>query len=217
MIGDQIQAPDLIQEVTAWRTWTVKDSHLTSMSFRDRWGKHMSAECHLHGKRDVFDVEHKVPFESCGCGLYGFYEYEEVKSRRCDAVGVVKYWGECQAHQTGLRAEHAKVVAVTPVWWRGVGDFLTVVKVLKPMFVGGLLFNFVVGFFELQKAHDTTFNIMTGMLVGFLACFLWYKMRTVLRTKKWASRHDVHFHFLSRSLHRYHTQPMPQCFRTEDL
>jgi hypothetical protein len=180
----------------------------------------MRAECYKRSSMDPMRYDHPAPFENCSCGIYGFYEYEELLPRLHEAVGVVKYWGECQAHQTGLRAEHARVVAVAPTWLAGIkssGRFFHIFLTRFLLFFLGLLIvlilNFTIGFSDPVTAHHLAVDLMIALVITFfMTAFLSLLLRAY-RIKRWSTRHRAHFHLFPRALRQYHTHPMPQCFR----
>lgn len=109
-------APDLIHAVIGYRQWRVHDGALWSAYADDRWQRGVNtARC---GAED--DEGHgSVPGHECTCGIHAWY-------RPCPPLGspatsdlvagAVALWGDVELHVTGMRAQHAMVVAlVRPV------------------------------------------------------------------------------------------------------
>jgi hypothetical protein len=114
-------APDLIEPVVAFRAWRVLDDRLLSPYIPCRWeGRVMHAACYPANRALTFGrgwlgVPHTSPHPACKCGIYGYHrpgaqayfgEWEWVE-------GIVTAWGRIEAHADGLRAEHARVEALT--------------------------------------------------------------------------------------------------------
>src|SRR3954467_11906176 len=114
-------APDLIEPVVAFRAWRVLDDRLLSPYIPCRWeGRVMHAACYPANRSLLFGrgwlaVPHQSPHPDCKCGIYAYHrpgaqqyfgEWEWVE-------GVVSVWGRIEAHADGLRAEHARVEALT--------------------------------------------------------------------------------------------------------
>lgn len=156
---EHVPAPDLMEPVIGYRVWYVskEKGRLHSpyycydrtrrkniqdpMPLSPEWGATVTAQCrfvlpgymHGHGEKEG------APAESCGCGLYAYYDYEalgvhetilmgcfaepyskvrgHVMGMRSNGfaglvVGVVQAWGVIMAHENGFRAEHMKVAAL---------------------------------------------------------------------------------------------------------
>jgi hypothetical protein len=114
-------APDLIEPVVAFRAWRVIGDRLLSPYIPCRWdGRVMHAMCYPANRALTFGrgwlrEPHRSPDAACKCGIYGYHrpgaqqyfgEWEWVE-------GIVTVWGRIEAHETGLRAEHAQVEALT--------------------------------------------------------------------------------------------------------
>ena len=114
-------APDLIEPVVAFRAWRVLDDRLLSPYIPCRWeGPVMHATCYPANRALTFGrgwlaAAHQSPHPDCKCGIYAYHrpgvqqyfgEWEWVE-------GIVSVWGRIEAHADGLRAEHARVEALT--------------------------------------------------------------------------------------------------------
>lgn len=112
-------APDLIEPVAAFRAWRIVGGRLMSPYIPVRWeGRLMHAECLPANRRLEFGrgwlaEAHASPHRDCRCGIYAYHrpgtrtwfgEFEWVE-------GVVTCWGRVEAHEAGLRAEHARIEA----------------------------------------------------------------------------------------------------------
>jgi hypothetical protein len=115
-----VTAPDLVAPVIAFRAWRVVDGQLLSPYIPCRWeGPVMHAECYpanraLQFGRGWLDAPHDPPHPSCQCGIYAYYrpgaqayygEFDWVE-------GIVSVWGRIEVHRDGLRAEHARALAL---------------------------------------------------------------------------------------------------------
>lgn len=119
-------APDLAVPVVGFRAWRVIDERLTSPYIPVRWeGRLMHAACFPANRNLVFGQgwlgeEHASPDPRCRCGIYAYHrpqrapyvgEFEWV-------AGIVSVWGRVEVHRDGLRAEHARIEALSlqPGW-----------------------------------------------------------------------------------------------------
>jgi len=104
-------APDLIDPIIGYRQWRLVGDTLTSLFNDTRWDRvSLSALC--PGGDHHPEV---VPDHACSCGIYAYYD---PCPRTASAVtrelvaGAVVMWGRVELHGTGLRAEHAEIVAL---------------------------------------------------------------------------------------------------------
>jgi hypothetical protein len=69
-----------------------------------------------------------VPDPNCACGFYGAYSFDADPISRCPVVGVAEVWGRIRMGTRGVRAEHARLIAVAPGvgWLAGVPNLSTV-------------------------------------------------------------------------------------------
>jgi hypothetical protein len=116
MIGQHATAPDLIEPVVAYREWLYdpEGEGLVSPHVKEPWHPGwMLARCRPYPyyyapkNRD----HHPAPEPACMCGLYGYHGSEYISGT---VVGAVVVTGRIQVHETGVRAERAKVVALAP-------------------------------------------------------------------------------------------------------
>jgi hypothetical protein len=104
-------APDLIDPIVGYRQWRLAGGTLMSLFNDTRWRRlELTARC------DGGDHHPEcVPDHHCSCGIYAYYD---PCPRTASAVtrdlvaGAVILWGTVELHGTGLRAEHAQVVAL---------------------------------------------------------------------------------------------------------
>lgn len=104
-------APDLIEPIIGYRQWRLVGPSLTSLFNDTRWERvQLSARCDTGSHHPEL-----VPEHACSCGIYGYYDpcprTASVLTRDLVA-GVVVMWGRVELHGTGLRAEHAEIVAL---------------------------------------------------------------------------------------------------------
>jgi hypothetical protein len=104
-------APDLCEPVVGFRHWRLVDGALRSMFSRTAWdAPEMTARC-AAGRHDPTET----PSPGCTCGIYAYYNPcpRTASAMTRDLVGgSVVVWGRLEAHATGMRAEHARIVAL---------------------------------------------------------------------------------------------------------
>ncbi|HEY2320642.1 MAG TPA: hypothetical protein VGH67_20205, partial [Solirubrobacteraceae bacterium] len=104
-------APDLIDPIVGYRQWRLAGGTLMSLFNDTRWRRvDLTARCD--------GGEHHpecVPDHLCGCGIYAYYDpcpRMASAGTRDLVAGAVVLWGTVELHGTGLRAEHAQIVAL---------------------------------------------------------------------------------------------------------
>ncbi len=105
-------APDLCDPVVGFRHWRLVNGALQSMFSVTAWDDtaQMTARC-ATGRHDPA----QTPSSGCTCGIYAYYEPcpRTASAMTRDLVGgAVVVWGRLEAHATGMRAEHARIVAL---------------------------------------------------------------------------------------------------------
>jgi hypothetical protein len=111
-------APDLVERVIGFRHWRLVDGGLRSMFSSTAWeGAQITARC-VAGRHDPA----RTPSPGCTCGIYAYYDpcARTASAMTRDLVGgAVVVWGRLEAHATGMRAEHARIVALELPFTRG--------------------------------------------------------------------------------------------------
>lgn len=111
-------APDLIEPIIGFRHWRLVDGTLTSMFSGMPWpASQMTARC-AAGDHDPAHT----PAPGCTCGIYAYYGPcpRTASAMTRDLVGgAVVVWGRIEAHATGMRAEHARIVGLDLPLTRG--------------------------------------------------------------------------------------------------
>lgn len=104
-------APDLCEPVIGFRHWRLVDGALRSMFSGTAWDVvQMTARC-AAGRHDPAET----PSPGCTCGIYAYYDPcpRTASAMTRDLVGgAVVVWGRLEAHAIGIRAEHARIVAL---------------------------------------------------------------------------------------------------------
>jgi hypothetical protein len=105
-------APDLCDAVIGFRHWRLVGGALRSMFSLTAWDHtaQMTARC-AAGHHDPM----QTPSPGCTCGIYAYYDPcpRTASALTRDLVGgAVVVWGRVEAHATGMRAEHARIVAL---------------------------------------------------------------------------------------------------------
>jgi hypothetical protein len=114
-------APDLTARVVGFRAWRVANGRLVSPYVPCRWeGRVMRAECYdanrglLRGE-GWLDRPHESPHPHCRCGIYAYHTPGKRtyfgESWWC--AGLVSVWGHLEVHADGLRAQFARVEALS--------------------------------------------------------------------------------------------------------
>lgn len=109
------EAPDLIRPIIGFRQWRVQRLEgtwrLTALMSEVAWSHRvMTAHCPV-GRH----ASQETPAVGCTCGLYAWYR----PSPRTAALGfewvngAVAMWGQIELHATGMRAQHARILALT--------------------------------------------------------------------------------------------------------
>jgi hypothetical protein len=110
-------APDLVRAVIGFRQWRLHDGLLWSLYTGDLWDRATrTARCLRDGAH-----EGPAPGHTCSCGFYAWYgpAARTASAATPDLVGgAVALWGRLELHAHGMRAEHARMVALAlPVSW----------------------------------------------------------------------------------------------------
>jgi hypothetical protein len=104
------QAPDLVEPLVGYRQWRLHDGTLHSAFVEYEWRRGVNtARCDVGvGHPD------RAPGHGCVCGLHAWYRpCPRLGYATPDLVGgAVALWGEVELHPTGMRAQHAAVIAV---------------------------------------------------------------------------------------------------------
>jgi hypothetical protein len=107
----QSSAPDLVEPVVGFRQWRLAGRTLNSLFSDEQWPHaELRARCKVGGHDPA-----SAPSKACSCGIYAYYD---PCPRRASAAtpdfigGVVVLWGRVELHATGMRAEHARIVAL---------------------------------------------------------------------------------------------------------
>lgn len=106
-----VEAPDLIRPVVGFRQWRMLGGGLGSLAWPELWqGPQHAARCLADDT-----APHDAPSPDCSCGVYAWYEPFAWTASALTAdyvAGAVMMWGRAELHATGLRAQHARIVAL---------------------------------------------------------------------------------------------------------
>jgi hypothetical protein len=116
-------APDLFEPVIGYRQWRLRDGALWSPFADMRWQRGVNTARCARGPAHAGPAHvEPAPASGCACGIYAWY-------RPCPrlasagspelAAGAVALWGAIELHATGMRAEHAMIVALALPLTRG--------------------------------------------------------------------------------------------------
>jgi hypothetical protein len=104
-------APDLIEPVIGYRQWRLRGGALCSPYFDMSWRRGVNtARCAAPGGHGE-----AAPGHACTCGIHAWYRPcpRLASAATGDLVaGAIVVWGAVELHPTGMRAEHAMVVAL---------------------------------------------------------------------------------------------------------
>lgn len=116
----ELQAPDYIEPLRAYRAWELRDMRLVSLNGVP-WeaGQAMVAKCE-------YDSSHVSPEVECTCGIYAGKNLEhlcEISYAQRGIHGEVDLWGVVQECELGFRAQYAypRYFVVPP--WVLLGNF----------------------------------------------------------------------------------------------
>lgn len=124
MIGEKLEVPDVIEPIYGFRCWQkiVGNEYLRSWhnSYTWRTGRN-TAEC-IYTQQDNphYPDWDKIPGVGCRCGFYSFNldnRFQDMWLSDNSPCGIVELTARVVIHQTGYRAEKAKVAAVFDVPW----------------------------------------------------------------------------------------------------
>ena len=113
--------PDAVEPIVGFRQWVVIADQIISPLARTPWAEEaMEAEClgrcrHAGGLwRRATEHDGPAPDPDCVCGIYALFVPDPPRRRqRMSRVeGAVVVWGRLEIHETGLRAEFARIVAL---------------------------------------------------------------------------------------------------------
>jgi hypothetical protein len=114
-----IQTPDRDQEARDGPAphWSLHGSELWSLRAADHWPRGVqTAHC------DQAAHDRPAPANGCTCGIYAWYgpPPRGASAATPDLVaGAVALWGQIELHAHGMRAQHARVVALALPFSRG--------------------------------------------------------------------------------------------------
>jgi hypothetical protein len=94
----------LDEAALGYRLWVAKDGRLCALDGHPWPSGDVAARCRQH-------ADHAAPVPECGCGLYLLHRRPTRIPRGC-VLGVAVAWGVLEVHLDGLRAQHARPVAL---------------------------------------------------------------------------------------------------------
>jgi hypothetical protein len=111
-----LEAPDLIEPLTAFRRWRVVDGRLRSPYLPVFWDERLLvARCHRQAIAGGTTVpNHRPPYAACKCGIYA-YSKPDIDFPAVDyrgVTGIVTVRGRVAIGPDGMRAESARVEAL---------------------------------------------------------------------------------------------------------
>lgn len=99
--------PDYVEPALGFRVWAVQGEALKGVAYPRAWklGDNV-ASC---GERS-----HAAPAEHCRCGFNALHDLPPAATTYGGGyvAGAIAAWGEIELHRTGLRSEHACVIAL---------------------------------------------------------------------------------------------------------
>jgi hypothetical protein len=115
MSANPAAAPDLIRPVIGFRQWRLHDGVLRSIWTDDTWDHgFLRARC----RADAFDCcagPREAPDPGCTCGVYAWHRQVPIgaSATRELVAGAVALWGAIEIHAIGMRAQSARIVALS--------------------------------------------------------------------------------------------------------
>jgi len=99
--------PDYVEPALGFRIWSLRGDALHGAAYPQLWkpGEN-AATCGEHS--------HPAPAQRCRCGFNALHDLAPAASSYGGGyvAGAIAAWGEIELHRTGLRAEHACVLAL---------------------------------------------------------------------------------------------------------
>ena len=114
-------APDLAGPVVGFRAWRIVGDRILSPYIPCTWdGPILHAACFDANRRlqlgkGWLTEPHDSPHPDCQCGIYAYHR-PGTQAYYGDfdwSEGVITAWGRIEAHRDGLRAEHARIEALS--------------------------------------------------------------------------------------------------------
>lgn len=103
------RVPDLVQVITGWRGWKLKDGLLGALGVDATWPAReaLRATC-----KSGSSESHLAPAWSCNCGVWAFKDMDGLIAAlsgnySVDVIGSVSLWGRVIETENGYRAQYA--------------------------------------------------------------------------------------------------------------
>ncbi|MEA2172318.1 MAG: hypothetical protein QOF76_5618 [Solirubrobacteraceae bacterium] len=113
------QTPLFNECVVGYRYWSVVRDTLEPISVGPAWRPGVNtAICHA---KTTTAERHAAPASGCDCGLYARHAippppHQAWAPGKTYVLGAVAAWGNLEVHRSGLRAEHAQILALASPW-----------------------------------------------------------------------------------------------------
>ena len=113
-------APGRVEPIVGFRQWVVVADELVSPLARTAWtDEPMEARCLAHCRRAgglwrrPSQHDGPAPDPECVCGIYALFtpDTPRRRDRMSRVAGAVVVWGRLEVHESGVRAEFARIVA----------------------------------------------------------------------------------------------------------
>jgi hypothetical protein len=114
MTGPSLSAPDLVRPLIGFRQWRLHHGVLYSLWTDDVWhGGLLRAHCRV--SHDCSSGAREAPDSECTCGIYAWHRQVPfgASHTRELVAGAVALWGAIEIHATGMRAQFARIAALT--------------------------------------------------------------------------------------------------------
>lgn len=106
----QVRVPDMVQVLTGWRGWKLKDGLLSALGVEAVWPARevLRATC-----RNGSAENHLAPCWNCQCGIWAFKDLDRLVAAIGSAytgikvLGSVSLWGRVIEAENGYRAQYA--------------------------------------------------------------------------------------------------------------
>jgi hypothetical protein len=112
-----VVAPDLVVPLVGFRQWRLTAEGPTSVYDGEPW-----PDARITARCDRGHDPAEVPVKDCSCGVYAYYDPcpRTASAATPDLVGgAIVVWGWVEAHAYGMRAKHARIVALELPFSRG--------------------------------------------------------------------------------------------------
>lgn len=116
--------------------WDVYWSSPSTVSIMGVPGKAQFGNVDIRITATIPVPEHTVTDTICTCGIYAYTDPKSLEDNSsystCAMFGIIKAWGKVTVGTKGFRAEHAKIIGLTPILTKWYDELVTSDPLLRP-------------------------------------------------------------------------------------